>query len=86
MPALISDIPKIGIKIYDQIGKATIGNPPNPRNLQLVSKLEIIGIGPGKTPSTEVNETIRKALQVGITQGQKLIDARATKLGSIVNG
>ncbi|MGA8844742.1 MAG: DUF1254 domain-containing protein [Nitrososphaeraceae archaeon] len=85
-PALISDIPKMGIKIYDHIGRGMIGNPPNPSNPQLVSKLEMIGIGPGKTPSIEANETIRNALQAGITQGQKLIEARATKLGPIVNG
>ena len=86
VPALISDIPKMGIKIYDQISKSMIGNPLNPPNPQLVSKLELIGIGPGKTPSTQTNETIRNGLQAGITQGQKLIEARATKLGPIVNG
>ncbi len=86
VPPVISDIPKVGIKIYDQISKGMIGNPLNPPNPQLVSKLEIIGIGPGKTPSTEANETIRNALEGGIAQGQKLIEARATKLGPIVNG
>jgi DNA sulfur modification protein DndE len=86
MPALISDIPKMGIKVFDQISKDMIGNPLNPPNPQLVSKLELLSIGPGKTPSTEANETIRNALQAGITQGEKLIEARATKLGPVING
>ena len=75
-----------GIKIYDEMGQAMIGNPLNPPDPVLVTKLASIGIGPGKTPSTEANDTIKAALQTGITEGQKLIDAKVANLGTNVNG
>ena len=63
-----------------------IGNPLNPPDPVLVTKLASIGIGPGKVPSTEANDTIKTALQTGITEGQKMIDARVTNFGTVVNG
>jgi hypothetical protein len=75
-----------GIKIYDEIGQAMTGNPPNPSDPGLVTKLASIGIGPGKTPSTEANATIKAALQTGITEGQKMINARVANAGMNVNG
>ena len=75
-----------GIKIYDEIGKAMIGNPLNPPDPVLVTKMASIGIGPGKTPSVEANDTIKAALQTGIVEGQKMIDARVANIGEIVNG
>lgn len=75
-----------GIKIYDEIGKAMIGNPLNPPDTTLVTKIASIGIGPGKTPSTEANDTIKTALQTGVIEGQKMIDARVATLGEVVNG
>jgi len=44
-PSLIAPT---GIKIYDEIGQAMLGNPLNPPDPGLVSKLASIGIGPGK--------------------------------------
>jgi len=75
-----------GIKIYDEISQAMIGNPLNPSDPVLVNKLASIGIGPGKTPSTEANDTIKTVLQTGITEGQKLINAKEANLGTSVNG
>jgi len=75
-----------GIEIFDEIGTAMIGNPLNPPDPVLVTKLASIGIGPGKVPSTEANETIKAALQTGITEGQKMIDARVANFGTVVNG
>jgi hypothetical protein len=75
-----------GIKICDEISAAMEGNPLNPPDPVLVTKLASIGIGPGKTPSTEANDTIKTALQNGITEGQKLIDAKVAKIGTVVNG
>jgi hypothetical protein len=75
-----------GIKIYDEIGKAMIGNPLNPPGPGLVTKIASIGIGPGKSPSTQANDTIKAALQTGITEGQKMIDAKIANLGTNVNG
>lgn len=82
-PALIAPT---GIKIYDEIGAAMIGNPPNPPDPQLISKFAELGIGPGKVPSQGTNDTIKSALEVGIKEGQKLIDARVANAGTKVNG
>ena len=82
-PSLIAPT---GIKIFDEIGAAMIGNPLNPPDPVLVTKLASIGIGPGNVPSTETNDTIKTALQTGITEGQKMIDARVAKFGTMVNG
>jgi hypothetical protein len=79
-------IPKTGIKIFDEIGKAMIGNPLNPPDPLLVGKLSSIGIGPGKVPSRDANDTIRASLLRGVTEGQNLINQRAAVLGTIVNG
>ena len=75
-----------GIKIFDEIGAAMDGNPLNPPDPVLVTKLASIGIGPGKAPSTEANDTIKTALQNGITEGQKLIDAQVANFGTLENG
>jgi hypothetical protein len=75
-----------GIEIYDEIGNAMFGNPLNPPDPPLVTKLESIGIGPGKTPSVEANDTIKAALQTGIEEGQKMIDERVANIGNKVNG
>jgi hypothetical protein len=82
-PSLIAPT---GIKIYDEIGQAMVGNPLNPPDPGLVTKLASIGIGPDKTPSTEANATIKAALQTGITEGQKMIDAKVANAGTKVNG
>jgi hypothetical protein len=90
-PALSNEVPvgpqpsliaPTGIKIYDEIGQAMAGNPPNPPDPGLASKLASIGIGPGKTPST----TMKAALQTGIAEGQKMIDAKVANAGTTVNG
>jgi hypothetical protein len=82
-PALI---PTTGIKIYDEISTAMSGNPLNPPDPVLVTKLASIGISPGKTPSSQSNDTVKTALQTGITEGQKLIDAKVANAGAVVNG
>ncbi|HZD35843.1 MAG TPA: DUF1254 domain-containing protein [Nitrososphaeraceae archaeon] len=82
-PALI---PATGIKIYDEICQAMIGNPLNPPDPVLVTKLASIGIGPGKTPSTQANDSTKKALHAGITEAQKMIDTKVANIGTVVNG
>jgi hypothetical protein len=75
-----------GIKIFDEISAAMVGNPLNPPDPVIITKLATIGIGPGKVPSIEANDTIKAALQTGITEGQNLIDARVARFGTVVNG
>jgi hypothetical protein len=82
-PALI---PITGIKIYDEIGRDMAKNLPSKNDSAVITKFEIIGIGPGMTPSTQTNETIRQALENGIAEGEKIINARLRVLGADVNG
>ena len=79
-------IPTTGIKVYDEISAAMVGNPLNLPDPGLVKKLASIGIGPGETPSTQSNDTIRQAFETGITEGEKLIRAKAANFGEVVNG
>lgn len=80
-------MPTTGIKIYDEISKNLAENPPPETDDELVAKFETIGIAAGKVPSTEVkNDTIRKALENGIVEGEKLILEKVKNLGSTVNG
>jgi DNA sulfur modification protein DndE len=79
-------IPTTGIKLFDEISQAMIGNPLNPSDPILVNKLKSIGIGPGKTPSIEANDTIKSALEIGISKGDKLIKSKVNSIGTTING
>jgi hypothetical protein len=79
-------IPATGIKIYDEISWDMAENPPSQNDSAVLAKFESIGIGPGLTPSKQTNETIQQALENGITEGEKIINARLRVLGANVNG
>jgi hypothetical protein len=83
-------IPAAGIKVYDGISQAMVGNPQTypPPDPLLLAKFASIGVGPGKTPSqaAATNSTLNAALQAGITEGEKLINAKITNIGTTVNG
>jgi hypothetical protein len=79
-------MPTTGAKIFDELGNDMIDNPPFQDDAGAVAKFEMIGIGPGLTPSTTKNETILKALEQGIIVGEKMIDEKIAHLGSVVNG
>jgi hypothetical protein len=81
-----ANIPTTGIKIFDEIGQAMIANPVTPPNPPLETKFASIGIGPGMTPSTQANDTIKAALQTGIEEGEKLISAQVANVGTVQNG
>ena len=63
-----------------------IDNPPYPYDAQVLAKFKTIGVGSGLTPSVTANETIKQALETGIEQGEKLIDAKVNDLGTNING
>lgn len=79
-------IPTTGIKIFDEIGKAMTVNPQYPPDVGFVQKIVSIGIGPGKVPSIEANDTIKWALEIGITEGENMIAAKLANIGTIMNG
>jgi len=81
-----SAIPKTGIAIYDEIGKDLANNPPPQADSEVLAKFKSIGIGPGLTPSKSANDTVKQALEKGITNGQQLIDEKVLKIGPVVNG
>jgi hypothetical protein len=82
-PALI---PTTGIKIFDEISKDMADNPPPVVDSEVLAKFATIGIGPGLTPSDTKNDTIRAALENGIAEGEKIIDAKVQNLGMKING
>ena len=80
-------MPVTGIKIYDEISKVLAENPPPETDDEIVAKFATIGIAAGKVPSVDVkNDTIGKALENGIVEGEKLILEKVKNLGSTVNG
>ena len=79
-------IPKTGIAIYDEISNDMAKNIPPPGDSSVLAKFKLIGIGPGLTPSQAANDTIKEALEAGITNGEQLIDQKIQNLGSVVNG
>jgi hypothetical protein len=81
-----SFIPKTGIKIFDEIGRDMVDNPPFQYDADIVNKFKSIGIGPDLTPSETANATIKHALLNGIEQGERLIDEKIRNLGAVVNG
>ena len=64
-------IAPMDIKIFDEISSAMVGNPLNPPDPVLVTKLASIGVGPGKVPSTQANDTIKTALQTVLLKVKK---------------
>jgi hypothetical protein len=51
-----------------------------------VKKLASVGIGPGKTPSGEANDTIKQVLQTGIQEGEKMISPQLASVREVING
>lgn len=82
-PALI---PTTSINIYDEISQDMADNPPPSADSAVLAQFATIGIGPGLTPTDTNNDTIITALENGITEGEKLIDAQVQNIGMDVNG
>jgi hypothetical protein len=82
-PALI---PITGITIYDEIGKDMARNAPPEADSAALAKLKTIGIGPSLTPSQSANDTVKQALENGITNGQQLINGEVQNIGANING
>jgi len=79
-------IPKTGIKIFDEIGMDMVENPPYNYDEKVIAKSKSVGIGPDLKPSLTTNVTIKKSLERGIINGERLIDQKVANLGSKVNG
>lgn len=82
-PELIS---KTGIAIFDEISNDMIKNPPAEADSAVAAKFKLIGIGPGLTPSQTANDTIKTSLEIGIAEGEQIINQKVQNLGTVVNG
>ena len=81
------DVPKLGIKVFDEISLYMKDNMPPSNESSLLQKFATIGVGPGKIPSVEVkNTTILNALNTSIPEGEKLITARTINTAESPNG
>ena len=68
-------IPAAGVKVYDAISQAMVGNPQTypPPDPLLLAKFVNIGVGAGKTPSkaAATNSTLNTALQTDKCKNSK---------------
>ena len=81
------DVPKLGIKVFDEISLYMKDNMPPSNESNLLQKFATIGVGPGKIPSVEVkNTTILNALNTSIPEAEKLITARTINTAESPNG
>lgn len=73
-----------GLAFWDELGRALAVNPPTtPAQRALVDRLGALGVGPGRTPSTEVDDpVVLAALEGAVAVGnERLSDAAADSAG-----
>ncbi len=70
----------------DDGSKDMADNQPPVADSEVLAKFASIDIGPGMTPFDTKNDTIKAALEKGIAEGEKNIDAKIQNFGMIVNG
>jgi hypothetical protein len=65
-----------GLAFWDELGDALAIDPPTTdAQRALLERLAVLGVGPGRHPSTEVTDpAIRAALEAGVTLGNARID------------
>lgn len=65
-----------GLAFWDELGDALALNPPTTDEQRaLLSRLEALGVGPGRHPSSEVDDpAVRAALEAGIVAGRARIE------------
>jgi hypothetical protein len=75
------EIPR-GIDFYDLLGTALSENPPPARDACALRAFSVAGIGPGRTPSTEVQGAVRAALEAAPRAGARLL-SRAVRRANV---
>src|SRR5207237_8338353 len=72
-----------GLAYYDAMDLLTAANPPPKSERKLMRQFASIGIGPGRTPSTEyLDQATRKGLLEGLKLGRKQIARYARRLNA----
>jgi hypothetical protein len=76
-----------GVGFYDELGDALAVNPPvEGQERRTLAGFAALGIGPGRHPSTEVQDPrVQAALAAGVQEGQRRI-TRAVSASKSVNG
>jgi hypothetical protein len=65
-----------GLAFFDALGAALAQNPAPKAERSLLRRFATVGIGPGRTPSTEqLPSSVRAGLLAGIKDGQREVDA-----------
>jgi len=81
------DVASAGIEFYDELGMALVGNPPPADQASLLQRFGKVGIGPGRTPSTQVDDlAVRAALAAAPAAGDQLMTKIAKAAGKPANG
>jgi hypothetical protein len=77
-----------GAAFFDQLGDALAINPPtDPVELRTLQRFAVLGIGPGRHPTTQVRDArVQAALAAGVRAGALEIATAATKATHTVNG
>lgn len=74
------DIGAGGIAFFDELGAALELSPPPPEDAALLETFASLGIGPGRTPSYDTQDSvIRLALDQAVTFGDRLLESRRSK-------
>ncbi|MEW6270905.1 MAG: DUF1254 domain-containing protein [Thermodesulfobacteriota bacterium] len=78
---------RTGLAFWDEMGDALAINPPTTdAQRELLARLDVLGVGPGRHPSSEVTDpALRAALEAGIARGFARIERAAEESGT-VNG
>ena len=71
-----------GLAYFDQLGQTLEENPPPAGDACAVRAFRDVGIGAGRTPSTEATGAVRRALAAAARQGPRLV----TRAVAHVNG
>ena len=82
------EVNKAGITFFDELGKALINNPPPAAQKGFVELFKLVGVGPGKMPSKELqDEKLKAILSQAVIEGEKEIDEKiATFSTQVKNG
>lgn len=79
-PALAAPVLPGGVAFLDLLGTALAENPPPRADRPLLRRLAAAGIGPGRTPSTQVTDPARLAdLAAGVVDGRRAVAAAVAR-------
>ena len=79
------ELPK-GLAYFDQLGAALAANPPPKGDACALKAFRAVGIGPGRTPSTQATGAVRSALAAGAKAGPRLVTRAVAHVNAYSSG